>query len=73
MDIDDPANTVWTEGNTKYVFVPTENLPLLEPLRRIGLTELADALNGPLKEIVEQGYHRNLPTDPPAPLHSLHR
>jgi hypothetical protein len=63
VDMHDPANIVWKEGNTTYVFVPTENLPLLEPLRQFGLTGLADALNGPLKEIVERGYDRSyLPT-----------
>lgn len=59
VDMYDPANIVWKEGNTTYVFVPTENLPLLEPLRQLGLTDLADALNGPLKEIVERGYDRS--------------
>lgn len=59
VDMYDPANIVWTEGNTTYVFVPTENLPLLEPLRRLGFRALADALNAPLKEIVEQGYDRS--------------
>jgi hypothetical protein len=68
VDINDPANTVWTEGNTTYVFVPTENLPLLEPLRWVGLHPLADELNGPMKEIVEQGYDRRyLTTAHPAP------
>jgi hypothetical protein len=33
VDINDPANAVWTVGNTTYVLVPTENLPLLESLR----------------------------------------
>jgi pimeloyl-ACP methyl ester carboxylesterase len=61
VDINDPANAVWTEGNTTYILVPTQNLPLLEPLRMIGLTAQADALNGPLKEIVEQGYNRPVP------------
>ncbi|MBB2993083.1 hypothetical protein FHR72_004590 [Mycolicibacterium iranicum] len=59
VDMYDPANIVWTEGNTTYVFVPTENLPLLEPLRRLGFRALADALNAPLKEIVERGYDRS--------------
>ena len=65
VDMYDPANIVWKEGNTTYVFVPTENLPLLEPLRNLGLKGLADALNGPLKEIVERAYDRSyLPTAP---------
>ena len=63
VDMYDPANIVWKEGNTTYVFVPTENLPLLQPLRNLGLTDLADALNAPLKELVERGYDRSyLPT-----------
>ncbi|MDG4666427.1 PE-PPE domain-containing protein [Mycobacterium sp. 236(2023)] len=59
VDMYDPANIVWKEGNTTYVFVPTENLPLLQPLRNLGLTDLADALNAPLKELVERGYDRS--------------
>lgn len=70
VDIYSSANYVWTEGNTTYVFVPTEDLPLLRPLRLLGLTALADALNGPLKEIVDRAYDRYyLPAAPglPAP------
>ena len=68
VDIDDPANIRWTEGNTTYVFVPTENLPMLAPLRLIGMGHLADALNEPLKEIVERAYDRPyLPTAEPDP------
>src|SRR3546814_9565436 len=44
VDIYDPANYVWKEGNTTYVFVPTEDLPILNGLRRLGLDELADQL-----------------------------
>ncbi|MEW5812505.1 MAG: PE-PPE domain-containing protein [Actinomycetota bacterium] len=67
VDIDDPNNIVWTEGNTTYVLVPTEKLPLLNPLRLVGLNALADQLNDPLKEIVDQGYDRSyIPTDEPA-------
>ena len=67
--LDDPANVVWTVGNTTYVFVPTENLPLLAPLRMLGMNELADALNEPLKEIVERAYDRPYltPVEPVAP------
>ncbi|RZT18367.1 PE-PPE domain-containing protein [Mycobacterium sp. BK558] len=69
VDINDPNNIVWDEGNTTYVLVPTDNLPLLNPLRLIGLNALADQLNGPLKEIVDQGYDRSyIPEDArPAP------
>lgn len=64
VDINDPNNIVWDEGNTTYVLVPTEKLPLLNPLRLIGLNALADQLNGPLKEIVDKGYDRSyIPED----------
>ncbi|KRE25589.1 hypothetical protein ASG82_18790 [Mycobacterium sp. Soil538] len=64
VDINDPNNIVWDEGNTTYVLVPTENLPLLNPLRLVGLNALADQLNGPLKEMVDKGYDRSyIPED----------
>ncbi|MDZ4236514.1 MAG: PE-PPE domain-containing protein, partial [Dietzia sp.] len=65
VDIYDPANYVWKEGNTTYVFVPTEDLPILNGLRRLGLDELADQLQGPLKEKIEKAYDRSyLPAEP---------
>lgn len=66
VDVTSPANIVWTEGKTTYVFVPTRDLPLLAPLRWIGLRKLADALNSRLKPIVEKAYRRDYPvTGPP--------
>ncbi|WP_185976085.1 PE-PPE domain-containing protein [Mycolicibacterium sp. 018/SC-01/001] len=65
VDIYDPRNYVWKEGNTIYVFVPTENIPLLDPLREMGLDKLADELNEPLKKIIEKAYDRSyLPASP---------
>lgn len=58
VDVDDPRNIRWTEGNTTYVLVPTDRLPLLHPLRALGLGALADSLDRPLREIIERGYHR---------------
>ncbi|MBI5336262.1 MAG: PE-PPE domain-containing protein [Mycolicibacterium rufum] len=72
VDIYDPANYVWKEGNITYVFVPTENIPLLDPLRRLGLTDLADKLNGPLKAKIEEAYDRSyLPATPGWPAELL--
>ncbi|MDF3284600.1 PE-PPE domain-containing protein [Gordonia sp. N1V] len=59
VDVDDPNNLVQTVGGTTYVLVPTANLPLLEPLRMMGLNSVADQLNGPLKVIVDAGYSRS--------------
>ncbi|MEH3141496.1 MAG: PE-PPE domain-containing protein [Mycobacterium kyogaense] len=69
VDLDDPNNVVWTEGNTTYVFVPTTELPLLKPLRALGFDELAAKLNGPLTEIIEKAYDRPYLDSPePAPV-----
>src|SRR6476646_11551513 len=58
VNLSDPANIVWDVGNTTYIFVPTKNLPLLEPYRRSGMTAFADMYNEPLRALVERGYHR---------------
>lgn len=65
VDATSPANIVWTKGNTTYVLVPTRDLPLLAPLRWIGLRKLADALNNRLKPIVEKAYRRDYPVAGP--------
>ncbi|MGQ9349602.1 PE-PPE domain-containing protein [Mycolicibacterium gilvum] len=68
VDIYDEANYVWIEGDITYVFVPTEKLPLLKPLRWFGLGFIADALNGPLKAVVDRAYDRSyLPAQPGFP------
>lgn len=59
VDLDDGGNYVWTEGNTTYVFVPTENLPLLQGLRDLGLDSLADEWEDPLRDIIDQAYDRD--------------
>ncbi|VEG52746.1 PE-PPE domain-containing protein [Mycolicibacterium aurum] len=59
VDLDDGGNYVWTEGNTTYVFVPTENLPLLQGLRDLGLDSLADRWEGSLRDIIDQAYDRD--------------
>ena len=61
VDLDTADTTVWQDGNTTYVLVRNKNLPLLAPLRTIGLTGLADKLNDPLKKAVDSGYNRNYP------------
>jgi hypothetical protein len=58
VDIDDPRNIRWVEGNTTYILVPTAKLPLLAGLRALGLGALAESLDGRLREIIERGYNR---------------
>lgn len=74
VDLDVADKLVWIDGNTTYVLIRSQNLPLLEPLRRLGLDDLADRLNGPLKEIVDSAYDRDYPglVDPETvTLHSI--
>lgn len=58
-DLDAPGNYVWKEGNTTYVYIPTEHLPILQGLRDLGLGELADQWEAPLREIINQAYDRD--------------
>ncbi|WP_425004642.1 PE-PPE domain-containing protein [Mycolicibacterium sp. S3B2] len=68
VDLDAADNVKWTEGNTEYVFVPAKSLPIVEPLRWMGLDKLADDLTGPLQYIIEQGYNRDPRLDDVAPI-----
>ncbi|OAN36730.1 PE-PPE domain-containing protein [Mycolicibacterium iranicum] len=61
IDLETADKLVWKEGNTTYVLIRRENLPLLEPLRMLGLDELADVLNAPLKEAIDKAYDRDYP------------
>ena len=61
VNLNDPANRVWKVGNITYVLAPTQNLPLVDGLRVLGLTAMADQLQAQLKPLVEQGYNRNYP------------
>jgi len=57
------------DGVTHYFMIPTENLPLLEPLRDIPLvgTPLADLLQPDLTVLVNLGYNPNGYADIPTP------
>ena len=61
VNLYDPANTVFKVGNITYVLVPTPNLPLVGPLRALGLNALADQLQAQLKPLVDQAYNRDYP------------
>lgn len=59
VDLYSSDNLVARDGSTTYVVAPTQNLPLLQPLRQLGLNQLADQLNAPLKKAVDAGYDRS--------------
>ena len=58
VDPDDPSIVSWSDDGVEYKMVPTEELPLLDPLRATGFDWLADVLNDPLVEHVESAYDR---------------
>ena len=57
-DLDDPDNIVWKEGNTTYVFVPTEHLPLLQGFYDCGLGSLVEDLEPGLRKAIDKAYNR---------------
>ena len=59
VDIDDPANAVWTsaDGNITYVLAPTEYVPILGEV----LAPLFPARNAELKAQIETAYIRLVP------------
>ena len=56
----DPDTMIAQYGDTTYYTIPSQ-LPLLRPLRVIGLSGLADFMEPVLKVLVELGYDRDTP------------
>lgn len=56
-----PATVVQKYGDTTHYLIPSEHLPLLYPLRWIGLGPLTDIIEPTLKVLVELGYDRTAP------------
>jgi len=48
----------WQNGTMTYTMVRNDRLPLLTPLRWVGLGAVADALDAPLREKIEASYDR---------------
>ncbi len=59
IDFENSEKLIWKDGNTTYVLIRNKNIPLLEPLRELGLGALADTINGPLKAIIDSAYDRD--------------
>ncbi len=63
-----PNTVVQQRGDTTYYFIPSETLPLLRPLRDLGVDPLLlDAAEPVLRLLVEFGYDRTTPFGQPAP------
>ncbi len=55
-------------GDTTFYFVPTTELPLLDPLRSLGVPEsVLNIFQPALQAIVEAGYDRSIPFGDPTP------
>ena len=72
--MNDPANRQ-TYGDTTYITIPANNLPLLQPLVDIGTdtglsaltTPIVDLIQPALRVLIELGYDRTIPHGQPTP------
>jgi hypothetical protein len=72
--MNDPANRQ-TYGDTTYITIPANNLPLLQPLIDIGTdtglsaltTPIVDLIQPALRVLIELGYDRTIPYGKPTP------
>jgi hypothetical protein len=56
------------DGDTTFYFVPTTELPLLDPLRSLGVPEsVLNIFQPALQVVVEAGYDRSIPFGDPTP------
>jgi hypothetical protein len=56
------------DGDTTFYFIPTTELPLLDPLRGLGVPEpVLNIFQPALQVIVEAGYDRSIPFGDPTP------
>jgi hypothetical protein len=56
------------DGDTTFYFIPTTDLPLLDPLRSLGVPEpVLNIFQPALQVIVEAGYDRSIPFGDPTP------
>jgi hypothetical protein len=63
-----PGTTVQQYGDTTYYFIPNAQLPLLDPLRLLGVPEkVLDIVQPVLSVLVEAGYDRSIPFGQPTP------
>jgi hypothetical protein len=60
--------TTATDTMTNYYLIPTDNLPLLQPLELLGAPRwLTDLIEPDLRVLIELGYDRSAPADVPTP------
>jgi len=71
LDVSLPADSPTyqgSHGNTDYYLFPTDDLPLFDPLRTLGVPEpLIDVVEPVFKVVVDLGYERTIPPWEPTP------
>ena len=56
------------DGDATFYFIPTTDLPLLDPLRSLGVPEsVLNIFQPALQVLVEAGYDRSIPFGDPTP------
>jgi hypothetical protein len=61
-------NVMQQQGDTTFYFIPTTDLPLLDPLRSLGVPEpVLNVFQPALQVLVEAGYDRSIPFGDPTP------
>lgn len=64
-----PGTVAQVRGDTTYYWIPTQDLPLLDPLRLFGVPEgVLDIVEPFLTTLVEAGYDRSVPFGEATPL-----
>ncbi|GFG51460.1 PE-PPE domain-containing protein [Mycolicibacterium agri] len=64
LDLDDPDNVITQNGNTTHILVKTDNLPLTDPLRIVGVRdEVVDKIDKPLRKVINRAYDGPRPAD----------
>lgn len=58
LDINDPDNLVYQEGNTTYMLIPAETLPMLQWVRPFVSAERMAELDAKYRPLVERDYDR---------------
>lgn len=57
LDLDDEDNVITRNGNATHILVKTDNLPLTEPLRALGVDDaLVDKIDRPLRNVINRAY-----------------
>jgi hypothetical protein len=68
LDLTDPENAKIENGNTTHIVVKSDELPVTQPLRQIGVDDnIVDAIDKPLCRIIDRAYDGPRPGEPAKP------